>query len=58
MGWYSTVSRNIGEIPNAIAYFETELEDAKRECKLTGYVELTALHLPLLLQYNTAFVMS
>jgi len=39
MGWYSRVSRNINEIPAAIQYFETELLEAKQECKLHGNVE-------------------
>ena len=34
--WYSEVSRNISRIPDAVAYFESELLDAKKEVKLTG----------------------
>lgn len=42
MGWYSEVSRNIGKIPDAINYFETELQSAKTEVKLVGNVEKQA----------------
>jgi conjugal transfer/entry exclusion protein len=46
MGWYSRVSRNISEIPAAIQYFETELQTAKTECKLSGNVEKAASQMP------------
>ena len=29
MGWYSEVSRDVGKIPNAVAFFEAELEEAR-----------------------------
>ena len=31
MGWYSEVARNIGKIPDAIAHFEAELVEARKE---------------------------
>jgi len=52
MGWYSKVSRNIGEIPNAIAYFESELNDARIECKLTGNVERAAAAMPGIVEHR------
>ena len=39
MGWYSEVSRDISKIPDAILHFETELVQARAECKLVGNVE-------------------
>ena len=46
MGWYSEISRDISKIPTAIAYFETELQDAKVECKLSGNVERASAAMP------------
>ena len=52
MGWYSKVSRNIGEIPSAIQYFETELNAAKAECKLVGNVEKAASQMPGIVEHR------
>lgn len=46
MGWYSKISRDINEIPNAIQYFESELQQARFEVKLSGRVEKAAAELP------------
>ena len=46
MGYYSEVSRNINKIPDAIAYFESELIDARNEVKLKGNVERAAAEMP------------
>jgi hypothetical protein len=46
MGWYSEISRDISKIPDAVAYFETELVQAKAECKLVGNVEKSAAMMP------------
>ncbi len=46
MGWYSKVSRDITEIPNAIQYFEDELVTARHEVKLKGNVEKAAAEMP------------
>lgn len=52
MGWYSKVSRNISEIPNAIDYFENELKQARQEVKLTGNVERAAAAMPGIIEYR------
>jgi hypothetical protein len=52
MGWYSQVSRDINQIPNAIQHFEKELLDAKVECKLTGNVEKAAASMPGIVEYR------
>ena len=52
MGWYSSVSRDISQIPSAIQYFETELLDAKQECKLVGNVEKSAAAMPGLVEHR------
>ena len=46
MGWYSEVSRDISKIPDAINYFNGELEEARQECRLTGNVERAAAAMP------------
>ena len=46
MGWYSEVSRDVGKIPNAIAFFEAELEEARVECKLSGNLERASASMP------------
>jgi hypothetical protein len=46
MGWYSEISRDISRIPDAVAYFETELQQARQEVKLTGNVERAAASMP------------
>ena len=46
MGWYSEVSRDVSRIPDAIAYFETQLTEARQECKLVGNVEKSAAAMP------------
>ena len=44
--WYNRVVANLSEIPNFIAHFETELTEAKRECRIGGYVEINIKELP------------
>jgi hypothetical protein len=43
--WYSKIVANLGNIPDFIAHYETELEDARRDVRIGGLVEknLTAL---------------
>jgi len=52
MGWYSKVSRDINQIPAAIQYFETELTQAKNECKLVGNVEKAASQMPGIVEHR------
>jgi hypothetical protein len=46
MNWYSSISQDITKLPMCINYFEKELNDAKRECKIIGNVEKAAAALP------------
>jgi hypothetical protein len=52
MGWYSEVSRNISKIPDAIAYFDKELSEARIECKLKGNVERAAAEMPGIVEHR------
>jgi hypothetical protein len=54
MGWYNKVSNDINEIPNAIAYYESELIDAQKEVRLKGNVEKAAAELPGLVEQRFA----
>ena len=44
--WYSKVVANLGAIPDFIAHYERELEEAKRECRIGGLVERNIKDLP------------
>lgn len=46
MSWFSRVTNDLGEIPNFIAFYEKELEDAKKEVKIYGNVEKNISLLP------------
>lgn len=52
MGWYSAVSRDVGKIPDAVAYFEKELIDARIEVKLVGNVEKAASAMPGIVEHR------
>jgi conjugal transfer/entry exclusion protein len=44
--WYSRVTANLGEIPNFIAYYENELDQAKLDITVKGNVEKNLAALP------------
>jgi hypothetical protein len=44
--WYSKIVANIGAIPDFIEHYQRELDDAKRECKISGIVEKNITALP------------
>ena len=44
--WYSKVVANLGNIPDFIAHYERELEDAKRDVRIGGLVEKNITALP------------
>lgn len=46
MGWYSEISRDISKIPDAIAYFESELITARSEVKIKGSIERASAEMP------------
>lgn len=50
--WYSKVSRDISQIPSAIAYFNNELEEARQEVKLTGNVERASAAMPGIVEHR------
>ena len=44
--WYSKIQQDITNIPDFIAYYESELEDARREIGIHGIVEKNIKQLP------------
>jgi hypothetical protein len=46
MSWYSKVSKDISNIPDAVAYFEAELLAAKSDARISGNIEKAAANMP------------
>lgn len=46
MGWYTQISKDISNIPDAINYFENELVEAKQEVRLVGNIEKASAAMP------------
>lgn len=46
MGWYTRISKDISNIPDAINYFENELVEAKQEVRLVGNIEKASAAMP------------
>jgi hypothetical protein len=44
--WYSKVSKDISYIPDAVAYFEAELQVAKNDSRIAGNIEKAAANMP------------
>ena len=44
--WYSRVTASLGSIPDFIAHYERELDEAKKECRIGGLVERNIKDLP------------
>lgn len=44
--WYNKVARDISNIPDAVAHFESELISAKSECRISGNLERAAAAMP------------
>ena len=46
MGWYTDIAKDISHIPDAVAFFEGELVEARKECRLTGNIEKSSASMP------------
>lgn len=46
MSWYSKVSKDISYIPDAIAYFEGELAEARKDARVSGNIERASAAMP------------
>jgi hypothetical protein len=52
MGWYSKVAKDISNIPDAAEFFNSELDDARQEVKLSGNVERAAAAMPGIVEHR------
>jgi len=50
--WYNKVVSDLGNLPDFIAYYEKQIEDAKIEVKIKGNLEKQVASLPGLLEYR------
>ena len=46
MNWYDKVSKDISHIPDAVAYYEAELLEAKLECRIYGNIAKNSSVMP------------
>ena len=46
MNWYDRVSKDISNIPDAVAYYEAELLSAKQDVRVTGSIEKASAQMP------------
>jgi hypothetical protein len=44
--WYAKIAKDISYIPDAVEYFNGELDNARAECRITGNVEKAAASMP------------
>jgi len=51
-GWYNKVKDNLGNVVNAIDYYEAEFEEARKETSLHGNLERNSRDLPGLVSYR------
>lgn len=46
INWYSRVSKDISLIPDAVAFFEAELLEAKKDARIAGNIERASASMP------------
>jgi hypothetical protein len=46
MNWYDRVSKDISNIPDAVAFYEAELQAAKNDARIAGNIERAAASMP------------
>ena len=46
MNWYDRVSKDISNIPDAVAYYEAELQAAKADARIAGNIERASASMP------------
>lgn len=52
MTWYVKVSQDISNIPDAIIYFENELNEAKKEVRISGNIEKASAAMPGIVEHR------
>jgi len=46
MNWYDRVSKDISNIPDAVAFYEAELLEAKKDARIAGNIEKSSASMP------------
>jgi hypothetical protein len=46
MTWYTKISKDISNIPDAVLFFNAELDEARKECRISGNIEKAAAAMP------------
>jgi len=46
MNWYDRVSKDISNIPDAVAFYEVELLEAKKDARISGNIERASAAMP------------
>jgi uncharacterized protein YfdQ (DUF2303 family) len=46
MNWYDRVSKDISNIPDAVAFYEAELLEAKKDARIVGNIEKSSAAMP------------
>lgn len=44
--WYNRVVKDLGELPAFIAYYEAELEKARKDARISGIIEINLKEMP------------
>lgn len=52
MNWYSQITANLSKIPAFISYYETELDKARNDVRITGRIEKSLADLPGLTEHR------
>jgi len=52
MNWYTKISKDISNIPDAVEYYEAELQAAKVDSRITGNIEKTAANMPGIVEHR------
>lgn len=50
--WYSRVSNDLSELPAAIAYYESQLQEARAETSIKGNLEANSRLMPGIVEYR------
>jgi hypothetical protein len=52
MNWYTKISKDISHIPDAVEYYNNELQVAKQDSRITGNIEKAAASMPGITEYR------
>ena len=52
MNWYSTISRDITQLPQCLSFYESELTAARQDCKIYGNIEKASAAMPGIVEHR------